>query len=227
MHTAILAMMSVAGAVIAPSMSNTPTKTTAQLIFPSSASSTPPATGSAGPASAALSPSAAANSACLITSNVTCMCTDIGFQSQFTSCFQAGCLPSEMNTALGLLVYKCAAASLSVSTAQTAGAISLPPSTDTQAADISFITSATTAHTSPTLSLHRRFRRHFPSAAPTDTSIFKTSAAHITISVDDASPVTTATTAMTGANDGIRLSIDRTGMGMTLLVLVLGGFAAL
>ncbi|KAJ6526176.1 hypothetical protein DFH09DRAFT_1188066, partial [Mycena vulgaris] len=60
---------------------------------------------------------AAANSACLITTNMTCMCTDTDFQGQFNTCLLGQCLASEMQVALGLLGSECATASRSVAAA--------------------------------------------------------------------------------------------------------------
>ncbi|KAJ6572540.1 hypothetical protein DFH09DRAFT_1153104 [Mycena vulgaris] len=60
---------------------------------------------------------AAANSACLITTNMTCICTDTDFQGQFNTCLLGQCLASEMQVALGLLGSECATASRSAAAA--------------------------------------------------------------------------------------------------------------
>ncbi|KAJ6572519.1 hypothetical protein DFH09DRAFT_1362456 [Mycena vulgaris] len=86
-------------------------------------------TGSSGTSSAAISPCAAGclgivaiNSVCLIPTNVTCMCTDMTFQAQYTSCLRGECFTDEVDTALALAGSQCLAASRSIPPA--------PPATD-------------------------------------------------------------------------------------------------
>ncbi|KAJ6572511.1 hypothetical protein DFH09DRAFT_1277430 [Mycena vulgaris] len=267
MRAAVLAVMFLAGAAIAQSMFNTPNKSTAEVIGASSAAwswTTPPPdatdlSSSSYPGDAALSPcasdcitAAAPNSACLITTNVTCLCQDMTFLAQCTSCLQGGCHAAEMRAALDLLGTQCATASLSVSTSQPTSAISLPPSTDTQAADISFITSATTAHTSPTsfsvtsrtpivsLSTVGSADTSRPplsslssviTSPPTSWITTPSAAPTVTVFQPSAAYITIsagdaspATTAIVGASNAISLG---TGMGMALAVLFLGAFASL
>ncbi|KAJ6503052.1 hypothetical protein DFH09DRAFT_1441068 [Mycena vulgaris] len=152
----VLTVFTLAGAVPARSFSATiPNVASGMPLAP------PLARYRGGAPSAALSPcasgcmtAAAANSACVITSNQPCLCTDTTFQGSFTSCLQGECNASEMSTALTLFGVQCAAVFRSFAASPTT--TSIPPPSDTfrsPAASLTVASSPTQTDVSPASSI--------------------------------------------------------------------------
>ncbi|KAJ6572516.1 hypothetical protein DFH09DRAFT_1312799 [Mycena vulgaris] len=88
---------------------------------------------------------ATANSACLIMTNVGCLCTDLAFLAEFTSHLQAECHGSEMEAALHFVGFECSRSiSASASTTEIPPSFETPHSPD---ASLAVAASQATTHT--------------------------------------------------------------------------------